>query len=433
MKLPSYVWYLIITILAFATWKASSHFFWRDEWHFLWVMMDLEASWFFKPFMGHVKPIFKFAYWLEVQLFGTNSLLYHYANVAALGLVGFLFMRMGRALQLPHMLTLAGTAIMVMHPINFATIMWSFQISIWIQLAGQIGFVLLMYRYVTQGSSRDFGLAMLCLIMQNYAFGNGIFMPLVGVLLAVVYLPRKRLLQTTAILGTLQLLFLVIQHQVMQGSGGATSIGGILSNFDQVLSFGLKYIGGNVNRFFFVSDALGSAWFGLGILGGFVAYAIYTYKSTGKLMLVLFGWFLLTSITVPMARYYMPVIHYYYTTFAFVPMLAMFLLAFHRASLDVPIPKWAPVISKVAMTSLLVVYFIADQRLITIFSSRDSRNQVNMIEAIKSDRVYEPFDDPVIDMDLLRDVNDEPSGVTAKKAYEYWQRKTKFHINRYEN
>ena len=120
----------------------------------------------------------------------------------------------------------------------------------------------------------------------------------------------------------------------------------------------------------------------------------------------------------------MPVIHFYYSSLPFIPLMAMMLYAAHMLTEGFHMPLWVPWSSKIAVSILLAGYFIADQHASSIFTQRDLRNKIAMENAMQDKTDYVPYDDPVISMNLMTDISPNHSGHTARVAYKYWLERT---------
>jgi hypothetical protein len=414
------VHFLVIVAAVFLCWGNTYSFFWRDEWTFLSDLRSVDIAWFFRPFNGHIKPLFKALYFLEVHVFGINTVFYLLTNlfVYAIAVYGLrlVFLRVSTPstrVATPEIVASALAVLVVAHPTNHNHLLWSFQVSQSLFMLFQVWAVLCFIRFIASGKSSDFWSSILLITCQNYSFGNGLFFSLLFATCTLLFGTAKK---TRAALLYLLLFCVTIAVQVAGNPNGlvdralqqpSTVIVGIFRLLDVSIARTFSIADLPSNRLPFVS---------LGVFIAFVAYG-YSREYVNKLYLTIFSlWFLLNSLSIPIARPGLSQFPSYYSVMGLMPLaLCAWTIVGNRMTTVI---ERRPRRTLVAAVAVLAMFYVVDVRMSYIFSRRNALNEQYVKDSIRNDDPYRPYDDPYF-------VEGEGFRVKdVKDVYLYWRSRT---------
>ncbi len=383
--------------------------------------MDILAS-----HSGHIIPIFKAFYYLEVNLFGTVSILYLYTNLILYFITySILFYFLKEKLQINKYLAIILTAILTVHPINFNSLLWTFQSSQLLQLLFQFSAILAFINFFERGEKKYLFLTVLCLIIQNYLFGNGLLMPIPMIIGSLMLSDKKLRLQSLAVFSLILLGFIFIQISFADKNS--------LVLIDSIKAF-FYYNSVNLFRFFFIKNLNFLNPYLILFLIFPVLLLIIKFKTiirSHRLILFLF-WFGCVSTLIPIARssLYLTDFPPYYSFGSFLP-FSLFLIELFKDDLaKIYENKRLHYFSAGAILVIFLTCFMVDRRMVATFSVRNYKNEANLNNAIKQNREYFAYDDPYfIDPAKLPPQEEQIIRVKDPKgAYLHLKTKNKFNF-----
>ena len=426
-KYSDVIIFLFLTLIIFSFWKLGHNFFWRDEWDFLSDFRNFSFSYFFKSFNGHIKPVFKIFYWMEVTFFGLNANLYSYANLIVFACAIFFVFKLihysffvfkGRTRK-SWIQVVAPVLIAATHPINFNHLLWSFQVSQSLFLLFQICSLYYFMRFLHEKNSSYLLLTFFFIILQNYSFGNGIFYSLCFVSFSIFFVkePLTRIKLSVSFI-SLFLGFLIVQSlfglEKDQLSGFFHNIGSIIKAFIFMIDL-------NIVRTFFIADfpAYQFKIFGLLVLITILLVGIRNKRSDKSLLWLYFSWFIANSVSIPITRpniIDLQTVPHYYTVMSIIPLLLLTSESFtdlHQFfSLRIKLS---------GLIILLLVFFLIDNRMVSVFNIRNLRNELALLKAVENNTTYVAFDDPYFTHSVTR-IKD------PKEIYLYWKKRMLYSI-----
>ncbi|MGC4022136.1 MAG: hypothetical protein QM734_09440 [Cyclobacteriaceae bacterium] len=414
--------FFVLTLAIFACWGNSYTFFWRDEWNFLSEFREIHFGFFFQPFNGHIKPIFKLFYFLESQLFGINTVFYNITNLLIYS-VAIYFTYVLATESSPEkedgkskIMAFGLAFVVALHPINFNHLLWSFQVSQSLYILFQVLCVLYFVKYVQSDSKKYLILSILFLLMQNYSFGNGLFMPFVFLGYAILFKKRDKI-KLVAIYFFIFMATIMIQALCGNPDGLILKA---IHNWYAILVEFINFLDINVCRIFTIIDGLHRFHFlGIALFAAFVFYG-YSRKSVNKEVLTIYLlWFIINCVSIPIVRQDSAKVPHYYTVMSLIPVcFIVYLIAYDSLSSFAAQRKS---ISFGILSTICVAFYIIDARMVSIFSRRNALNEQCLKSSIEKKIKYYAYDDPYFseETDAFR-VDD------VQEIYLYWKGRTKF-------
>ncbi|MBK9762489.1 MAG: hypothetical protein IPO87_03780 [Flavobacteriales bacterium] len=420
-RLPEWSILAVFIGMAFIFWKTDFNFFWRDDWNFLDSMRHFSLAYMFENHVGHVTPLFKLTYYLQLKVFGTNTIFFSYTNILFFGLYNYVIFRLARSIMSTTSAWVVAIALTI-HPLMFNHVSWTFEQCITFHFLFQVLAVAYFMRWTRTGVQKELVLSFLFTIIQNYYFGNGLFIPLLFT--AGVLLFRKERIQWGAFVGSLVLflLFAIIQL-ILGGTRGTSAV--TLTSVPDMIHYGFYFLGLSTSRIFILREwALGpiTPWLTGGAFIGLALIALLRKERDRRLAWFHIIWFVLAFCSIPivkqgtLAENTLP---HYYSVLALIPMVFIIEHAVGGLSFWSRIPKRAMTLASIG---LVAVVFLIDQQLKDTVSFRNFRNRQQMAKAILEGTPYIGFDDPYFTPDNY-DVED-PVGI-----YTEWRSQDLFQLS----
>lgn len=416
-------WYAfaILLLVTLTFWRVDVNFFWRDDWNFLDGMRSPSAAYFIHHHFGHVKPLFKLAFFAQLKLFGTNAIFFSYFNLLFVAIGAYAMLRL--LLQLTSPLSAwATTLVLLVHPLLFNHVGWTFEQCISLHLLFQVLAVGSFVRWVRGRAQRDLAAAFLLTVAQNYCFGNGLFLPLMFVAACPLLLEDWRG-HWRAMVGFFGLFLLFAWVQIMLG-GDRAGMPHTLADLSGLVQGGIHLLGVDTARIFFVQEhALGglTPWLGIAGFVGFVLIALLRKDRDRRMVWFHLFWFLVAFCSVPIVRrgdLVLAVIPHYYSILCMVPLGFVAEHALGGAAFWERIPR------KVLLLGAgiaLVGVFLLDRQLMAMVSFRSFRNEQAMMRSLQDGTPYKGFDEPYFRAE--RDKVEDPLGI-----YRYWRARDPFRM-----
>lgn len=410
---------ILFVLAAFLIWVPEFAFFWRDEWEFLQGFRTKDPSFFFQDHYGHIKPVFKFFYFLELMGFGTNVILYSYTNILLFGICNYVVFRLVRSVSTERSAWVVA-AITTLHPLMFNHLGWTFQVCITLHLLFQALAVLYFVRWAF-GTDRSMLPVFAFTVLQHYSFGNGMFLPVLFAIGAFIF--KKGRDRNVMAIGMTAAWLVFVAIQLIFGGDrqeGAMTPGAVPA----MVRGGLYFIGAITSSTFFLREwVLGpmTPWIAGAIFLTAVVLALTNGHRDRRMGLFLVLWFGITMCSIPIVMQDSLMdrkLPHYYFALSMVPMVLIFEHALGG--------RWAPNrgmrrVSALGAAAAFVGIFLIDQHLKTLFSYRSMRNMQFMHKNIAEGTPYRGFDEPYFQVATPR--MPEPSGL-----YSYWRSKDRFHM-----
>lgn len=405
-----------IQLIVLSFWNIDFAFFWKDDWVFMHNMIGMDMDYLVANYYGHIMPIFKIYYFFLLNLFGTSALAFSYVGKFLFACCGLALLALAMRITSKRM-AWAMTIAFLIHPLAFEQVEWIFEQCISLHLLFQILSVYFFLRWVSSGTARDLWVMVLLTSLQNYSFGNGLFIPLLFVFGIFLLCPSgQRRRQGVSAFLLLFILFIAIQ---MVFGGPRATMPRSVAEIMGIFAGGFKLFTIDAARWFFIREnLLGhlTPVLGLAISLGLLALAFTRRDRDRKLAVFHALWFLFTFCSVPIVmgskvleREDVP---YYYSTLCMIPVLfiAEHAIGGRRFWKHVPRP-----LLPALLTLLLGGVFLLDRELARMVSFRNYRNQQALLRSIKTNTPFHGFDDPAIYHPKLNIGIDDPVGV-----YRYW-------------
>src|SRR5688572_22360028 len=147
-KAENFIYFGIFLLWVFVVWKINHNFPISDDWAFFEEFSKKGFSDLFEPYFGHVAPLFKGLYFIEIMIFGVNMILFHYVNLLVFAVTVFVLYKFLEFISNNRQLSLFAAFLFAAHPVNKDYILWSFQIG----QTAHILFQLLFVRYIIKYS-----------------------------------------------------------------------------------------------------------------------------------------------------------------------------------------------------------------------------------------------------------------------------------------
>ena len=413
--------YIFLFLLTMTFWKRTTSFFWGDEWSYLKILMDNSnpLEFIFTAHSEHFIPIFKLVYFLEINIFGVNHLLYGYTNLLVHSVIAYFFYKLLVDLFKERSYAFLFAAVYAVHPINYMHLEWAFQICLSLHLLFQVLFVYFSLKYFKEKLDKYYWYALFLLLLQNFTFGNGLFMPSLLILGLLMWESTEKKIARIALPALIQIGFLIVQLTFMVRD--ATSNLSIENIPDLSYAF-LYFVSSTIASsavFIFNIKGIFLGWF---FGGGFLLLIILKIKKNKALLpffMFFLAWIVLVTISIPLARtkYILAgTWRLYYNALPLLPILICF------AYLSKPLFEYleSKLQGKLILiyVSVLSIVFLMDQRLVNTFSVRSLRNKMTMHQAIKAKIDYRSvLDEEDITTDMYKG---------KKEVYLHWRSKTKF-------
>lgn len=410
--------------MAFVFWKTDFSFFWRDDWNFLDRMRHFSWTYLFEDHVGHVTPLFKLTYYLQLQVFGTNTIFFSYTNILFFGLYNYVIFRLARSIMSIASAWVVAIALTI-HPLMFNHVTWTFEQCITFHFLFQVLAVVYFIRWTKAGAQKDLALALLFTIVQNYYFGNGLFIPLLFTAGAVLF--RKERLHWGAIVGSLVLflLFVIVQLS-LGGTRGTSAI--TLASVPDMIQYGFYFLGLSTSRIFILQEwVLGPAtpWLTGGFFIGLAVVAVLRKDRDRRLAWFHVIWFILAFCSIPIVKQATlaeNTLPHYYSVLAVIPMAFIIEHAIGGHLFWTRLPKSLVAGASIALVSLV---FLIDQQLKDTVSFRSFRNKQQMAKAILEGTPYIGFDDPYFTPDSTDNYDvEDPVGI-----YNEWRSRDRFRLS----
>ncbi|HNR55766.1 MAG TPA: hypothetical protein PKJ19_11390 [Flavobacteriales bacterium] len=413
--------FLLLLLITLAFWRVDVNFFWRDDWNFLSDMRDPPVAYFIQDHFGHVKPLFKLTFFAQLQVFGTNTIFYAYYNLLFVALGAYAMLRL--LLRLTSVTAAWVTTIaLLIHPLMFNHVGWTFEQCISQHLFFQVLAVCCFVAWVQERRRADLLATVAWSVVQNYFFGNGLFLPMLFVAGCLLFVEdRRERLRAAGYFVGLFLLFIAIQL----GLGGDRA--GMPSTVEDLLglfSGSIHLLGIDSARAFFIQEtAFGAAttWLSIALFTGLVALAVLRKDRDQRIAWFLVLWFGVAFCSVPLVRrgdLLLRTIPHYYSILCMIPLGFIGEHALGGRS------WWSIVPRKLMLTGvagLLLVVFLLDRQLMAMVSFRSFRNEQAMMRSLQDGTPYKGFDEPYFRAD--KDKVEDPLGI-----YRYWRERDRFRL-----
>jgi hypothetical protein len=415
---PEWLIALICVVGAFLFWKMDWNFFWRDDWDLLARMRHPSLGMLMENHFGHVIPVFKLSFYLQLRAFGTNAIWFSYVNLLAFGMSNYMVHRLARRFTTASSAWVV-VSVLTMHPIMFSHLTWTFQQCITFHILFQVLAVLYFLDWVLKKRGSDFARSLLFTALQNYCFGNGLFLPMLFVIGIVLF--RKGALEWRFIVAYLMLEAAFILVQLFVGGARGTSGLGVAA-LPAVVSYGLCFLGFSMSRIFLIREwVMGSAtpWICGGAFIAFAVMAFFRKDRDRRYLLFHMVWFSVAFCSIPIAvreglgEAGLP---HYYSVLSIIPMAFIVEHALGGRGILQRVRGKTLVVA--CSLAVLLVFYI-DQQLKDTASFRSFRNQQLMFQAIQDGTPYEGFDDP-----YFRDGRSRVGD--AREVYAYWRQRDLF-------
>lgn len=409
-----------LLLITLAVWRVDVNFFWRDDWNFLDDMREVTTGYFFEDHFGHVSPLFKISFYLQLMAFGTNTIFYSYFNLLFVALASYATLRL--LLSLTNALSAwVTTIILLLHPIMFNHVGWTFEQCVSQHLFFQILAVGYFFRWVGSLRSTDLFATIAFTIVQNYFFGNGLFVPLLFAAGCPLLLPREAWLRTSMLFLILFVGFVLVQ--IFLG-GDRAGTPGSLSDLLGIFTGGLYLLGLDTARVFFIHErAVGwlTPWLSGGAFFTLVLLAVTRGDRDPRKAWFHVLWFLITFCSVPIVRkgdLVGQVVPHYYTILCMVPLGLVAEHALGGRTFWSWLPKGLLVAGSVVV---LVGVFLLDRQLMSMVSFRSFRNEQAMMQSLQDGTPYKGFDEPYFRAGV--DKVEDPLAI-----YRYWRERDRFRM-----
>ena len=413
--------FMAVLLLTIAFWHTDHAFFWRDDWNFLSGMRSFSTGYLFSDHFGHVMPLTKLFYYLELVLFGPDADSFALVNLLVMAVTAYMVLLILLRLT-TSTAAWSTTIILAVHPLLFNHVGWTFEQCISWHLLFQVLAVGAFLGWTNSGTSRDLGLTILFTLLQNYSFGNGIFLPAFFAVAAFFWKERTKVRTQGA--GAFLLLFVLFLLVQLRFGGDRASGPSSANDFLGILTGGIHLLGIDTARWFFVMDhVLGRTLPILGTLLFLALVVIALLRKDRDRGLALFhtGWFLVSFCSVPLVRRAslmdLPIPHYY-SILCLVP--AAFIVEHALGGRS----WWSIVPQKLMLTGavgLLILVFLLDRQLMAMISFRSFRNEQAMMHSLQDGTPYKGFDEPYFRAD--KDKVEDPLGI-----YRYWRERDHFRL-----
>jgi hypothetical protein len=319
------------------------------------------------------------------------------------------------AFDLPGFFALLVALLYLVHPTNFVNALWISGQCELIHIA-LVLFSFLFYRLfiLSPGIARLAGFA-ICLFFQNLFFANGIFYPLMFLVLELL---RGRINWNTRLIAIAALIFVLnisFAFFIIQRSQTSDSVE-LLDNLPEKLLFLFSFTANSIARLV-VPNAPHAPqsipqWLGLIALIGITVQTLYRRRQN-ELLLPAVVALVSASIMLSVFRSSTSVMPYYYTSLQ-LPFLVLMLTSLFRSIVkDSHMSRF-----NVVWIAILLAFAYGDRTAKRVFADRNIANRQKLERAIASGKAYEPADDPALDLPGYISINGKSTGETAVILYE---------------
>lgn len=413
---------LIVLALAFALWRPDFMFFWRDDWDFLSGLRNAGPGWLLVDHYGHILPLFKLMYWGEMAVLGTNTQWHGFVSVVLFGLGSVALLRLLLKVTSP-VPAWAAVVLYTAHPMMFQHVGWIFEQCMSAHLFFQAMSVLCFLRWQQTERSAHLALTLLFIVVQNYFFGNGIFLPLMLAVGVWIFRRPERTLAMTIRRTTPFLLLFALFVVVQLGLGGERStkelsVGGIPG----MLQAGAYLFGVNASRMILLREgALGpvTPWLTSAIVLAVIVRALMRRSRDRRLAWLYVLWYGAVFCSVPLMRGGTLVgadVPQYYTVLSMAPLLLLAEHALGGQRVWDRLPRPALL---VFCAGLAIGIVVVDGELRRLVSFRHFRNEQLMQKSVVDHTPYFGLDDPYFTAARYR-VDD------ARGVFIFWQARNRF-------
>ncbi len=433
------VFFVVVTLIF---WYGRDNFFYSDSWVFLTDIRDRGLRGTLEPYGESLCPLVTLLYYAELMIWGVNEDCFQVFILLILAAVGFLFFVFLQKLELGRNYSLVCGALLVVHPIIWYGVLHpDLSMHVIPHLLTQLLFVHFTYSYLfLHRSNRSLTLSLFFLLMQNYFWGSGFFLPMLPVL--VVFLGRMRKYYIPMVFFVLtQVIFVLAQFFASQKAelnalpgtyGGVFPVlSSIVHHPVEFFQFYAEFLAEQFARFFFLNSERGISMImgSVLILALVVIVAVKQTNLRNSPFLFLVIWFFLTSSVIPLTRFgqYIAAQHNP-SNYLALATLVTWLIA--KSGLIAGPSKARYAVRCLLLLGLVCGFFYRDREKVTFFSERGTKNKERMLKAIETNAEYIPYDDPAVTDSYPDAINKvisghshESSGTIAKQTYTYWREK----------
>jgi hypothetical protein len=409
------VLYLILTVVAAAVWMNGDTFLWRDDWLYLLLYRHTTWSLFNGNAASDIKPLFQYLLFPQFYGFGTHFLLYQLLNVGLLALNACLIHAVLERLHVERPLAWAGAFIMLLHPTNFVNANWIFGQCELAHLTLVLAAFLFFFSNADRPGWRNALAYGTALLLQNYFFPDGIFLPLLFILLMLTMTcwDFRMAMISLAVFGVHLVHAFYIQHQVADPS---IQTAGLFANPIEKITFLFVLLGNSCWRMIIPNFDIAHPFIvnvlPLAMLTG-AAVIVFRKSRHSVLFLSGFAGLLFSSVLLMLTRYRLSVVPYYYTSLH-LPYFIMLLAAFGGCVSQGRLASRAVTICWLAIGVGMILPAFRGKK---IFAVRNQANRGRMEFALDHNADYQPVDDPAIAIEQYISLDHTSSNRTAVILY----------------
>lgn len=386
---------LLFVMLSLFIWIDIFSFFKGDDWIFIidYIKGNSLKNYVLYAHRGHVMPLFKSFYSLELIFFGKNAQCFQFISVICWGITSFVFYLIFNQIssnEYSKYFAILVSMLLCMHP-NFSDIIyWIFQQGIIIHLLFQALTILYYLKYLKEDTTKHLTLFILFLIIQNYFFGNGVLFPLLF-LCHYILVKRKVMNKIPISLFVIQIAFILIQEAL---SKQEIHLHDLINNYLAIIYSFFNLIKVSLVRFFFIKQLYGNIM----VIPGIVLFGCISYlafKNDKNIFFFSLLYLIISTIAISIARFQISAsepkeIHYYYSVLLFPSVFLLLFTAISNLTLK-PLKATATV-----MVAYLTIYFFVNIEAKKIYSYKNLKNKEALNNAIRYEKKnYYPFEDAI--------------------------------------
>lgn len=404
---------ILLTAVGFLVWTSLETFLWRDDWLYLQFFLAEGESSFLHHFASDVKPLFQYILFAEFSVFGTAFHYYQLVNVVLMIVCGFAMYQLLLAFGIPIHFALPGGLLYLVHPTNFVNVFWISGQSELIHIA-LVLFAFLAYRKFTLSPGiLPLAAFAICLFLQNFFFANGLFYPLVFLLLELLRGRNSatRLITVTSIIFVMHVAFAFYISQGMEAGDSE----GLLDKLPEKVLFFFSFTANSITRVIVPNAANDphtmTHWLALVVLICIVAWTVRR-KQQDELLLPSVVALFSACIMLSLFRSSTTTVPYYYTSLQ-IPFLILIGVSLFRST----VKGIATSRLKLLWIIILMLFGFGDLQARKIFTHRNKNNRLRFELAVVSGQPYEPADDPALALPGYISVSGKSTGETAVILY----------------
>ncbi|MFI5219119.1 MAG: hypothetical protein ACHQNT_06485 [Bacteroidia bacterium] len=398
---------LIITIFCFLFWKGNNYFFYNDEWIYLYRLQDFDIRYVFTPHGSHFIPLSKLFFFLQMRLFGLHFNWYHYLTLVEWSVACFLFYRFisGEIFSLPVSLLLS--IFIAVHPSVFTNVLLNFESFGNVQILFLLATLLSLSKYFKSKNILFLFLSMVFLIIQNYVWANGVFYPLVCILMVYFYLPNadtnKKIVLT--LFGLLMFIFIASPflsvHFIKDPrnySPELSLVERLSNNFGLFLAYFFKITSLHLSRLIFLAkqEFLFKCIANI-LFYGLMAAAIYfSNRTQRKKIIVAFTLYFASIVTIALGRFD-KYIAWHYFGFTCIPLTCLIALCIYMVYVQrLKHVRLIPIVLVLYMVLSIAISYSPDRKKVNKIRNEYSLNYLDFQECIEGKKTeYTPPFDPL--------------------------------------